>query len=173
MARARIANRYQILSSEADDDPMDDGQLPPSDPPDHSASDSDSDPTTPIQQMPALTSLLGVHADTLNSSPATTKRVYRAPRSSSVPPQESPIAVDMRSEHPVSDDIIFTPRKEKQILRERAEAQRQQSRTLNRTAKVRVPWKWSGRKPSCRRRCRRNWQRKRSGFDNARSSTNF
>ncbi|KAJ6564025.1 hypothetical protein B0H19DRAFT_1067626 [Mycena capillaripes] len=135
MARARIANRYQILSSEADDDPMDDGQLPPSDPPDHSASDSDSDATTPIQQMPALTSLLGVHMDTLDSSPATMKRVYRAARSSSVPPQESPIVVDMRSEHPVSDVIIFTPRKEKQILRERAEAQRQRSRVVNRTAK--------------------------------------
>ncbi|KAJ6584712.1 hypothetical protein B0H19DRAFT_1059083 [Mycena capillaripes] len=135
MACARIANRYQILSSEADDGPMDDGQLPPSDPPDHSASDSDSDATTPIQQMPALTSLLGVHMDALDSSPATTKRVYRTARSSSVPPQESPIVVDMRSEHPVSDNIIFTPRKEKQILRERAEAQRQRSRVVNRTVK--------------------------------------
>ncbi|KAJ7016173.1 hypothetical protein C8F04DRAFT_1282418 [Mycena alexandri] len=103
----RAANRYTILSSDADDPPDDnDDHLPPSDEPEHSGeSGSDSESDTPIRPLPALTSLL---APLPNSSP---------------PP------------HPTSDDILFTPRTEKHLLRQRTEQQRQASRLENRTQK--------------------------------------
>ncbi|KAJ7753253.1 hypothetical protein B0H16DRAFT_1723284 [Mycena metata] len=132
----RAANRYIIRSSDADDPPDDnDDQPPPSDEPDHSGesdSHSGSGSDTPIRPLPALTSLLAPLPD---SSPVPVKRVHRGHRGSSVPPQDSPLDVDIRAEHPTSDDILFTPRTEKHLLCERAEKQCQASRGENRTQK--------------------------------------
>ncbi|KAJ7696634.1 hypothetical protein B0H14DRAFT_2650164 [Mycena olivaceomarginata] len=136
---SRLAsNRYTILSSDADD-PPDDDQLPPSDESEHSSDDSGSD--TPIMRpLPTLTSLLAPNANTspilIDSSPPPVRRICRGHRSSSVPPQDSPLDVDIRAEHPTSDDILFTPRTEKNLLRQRREAQRQASRRENRVQKV-------------------------------------
>ncbi|KAK7013469.1 hypothetical protein R3P38DRAFT_3206790 [Favolaschia claudopus] len=125
MMRQKRSNRWTILSSEIDTDVE---VLPPSDPPDPLSSDSETEEATPTEKMPALTSLLGIES----SAPQLRQRQ----RGSSVPPQNSPDDVDISAEHPTSDDIIFTPRKERLILRQRAEQQRQKSRLLNREQKV-------------------------------------
>jgi hypothetical protein len=115
--------------------------LPPSDPPDHSASDSESGQNTPIPRMPALTSLLGAAEPTdfesESSPPPASPRTRPSLRGSSVPPQDPPSEVDILAEHPTSDDL-WSPRKESLYLRERREAQRQQSRVANRAAQVRL-----------------------------------
>ncbi|KAJ7710126.1 hypothetical protein B0H14DRAFT_2646182 [Mycena olivaceomarginata] len=143
MSRGRPGNRWTIFSSDIDNDEPEDDNLPPSDPPDRSENDSsESDTETPIQRMPALTSLLGAVNDTdsapaLDSSPPPPAPNHRSShRGSSVPPADSPDDIDLRTEHPTSDDILWTPRTEKQFLRQRAEVQRQQSRVANRAERV-------------------------------------
>jgi hypothetical protein len=137
MSHGRTYSRYTILSSDIDNDDTEDGALPPSDLSDQSESESESGQHVPIRRMPALTSLLEA-ADNMDpllesSPPPATPDVLPAHRRSSVPPQDSPDDVDIRAEHPTSDDILWTPRTEKKILRQRVEAQRQQSRVANRT----------------------------------------
>ncbi|KAK7033871.1 hypothetical protein R3P38DRAFT_3186109 [Favolaschia claudopus] len=128
----RRSNRWTVLSSEIEEE--EEEKLPPSDPPDPCSSDSESE-TTPTTKLPSLTSLLGI-------DPSAGARLLErgSPRSkhrgSSVPPQDSPDDVDIRAEHPTSDDIIFTPRTERRFLRQRAEQQRQRQRLLNREEKA-------------------------------------
>ncbi|KAF7372276.1 hypothetical protein MVEN_00087300 [Mycena venus] len=125
MSRGRLGNRWTVFSSDIDNDEPADDQLPPSDPPDRSENDSsESDgQETPIQPMPALTSLLGVTNDTesapaLDSSTSPPAPIHRpSHRGSSVPPADSPDDIDLRTEHPTSDDILWSPRKEALILR--------------------------------------------------------
>ncbi|KAF8155239.1 hypothetical protein K438DRAFT_1777780 [Mycena galopus ATCC 62051] len=132
---AVLGNPWTILSSE-NDEPAED-ELPPSDPPEESESDSESGQETPISQMPALTSLLGAanNMDTSRASVLKT-RSRQSLRGSSVPPQDSPDDVDVRAEHPTSNDTPFTPRKEKRILQQRWQTQRLQTRVQNRAEKV-------------------------------------
>ncbi|KAK7049041.1 hypothetical protein R3P38DRAFT_3307636 [Favolaschia claudopus] len=103
-------------------------------PPNPCSSDSESE-TTPTTKLPSLTSLLGI-----DSSAGARLLERGSPRSkhrgSSVPSQDSPDDVDIRAEHPTSDDIIFTPRTERRFLRQRAEQQRQRQRLLNREEKI-------------------------------------
>ncbi|KAK7029753.1 hypothetical protein R3P38DRAFT_3188615 [Favolaschia claudopus] len=125
------SNRWTILSSEIEEE---DDKLPPSDPPDPSSSDSESESEAP-SKLPSLTSVLGI-APPVTARPLARQSPPRQLRGSSVPPQDSPDDVDLRAEHPTSDDILFTPRTEKKFLRERAEQQRQRQRLLNREQKA-------------------------------------
>ncbi|KAK7027796.1 hypothetical protein R3P38DRAFT_3315316 [Favolaschia claudopus] len=122
------------MKTERQRDPNSDLQnegLPPSDPPDPSSSDSESEHSMAMPKMPALTTVLGISsASHPNLGPPKQRR------GSSVPPQDSPDDVDIRAEHPTSDDILYTPRKERLILRQRAEQQRQKTRLLKREQKL-------------------------------------
>ncbi|KAK7007004.1 hypothetical protein R3P38DRAFT_3599287 [Favolaschia claudopus] len=128
MMRQRRSNRWTVLSSEIE---TENEGLPPSDPPDPSSSDSESEHSMAMPKMPALTTVLGISSDSHPNLGPPKQR-----RGSSVPPQDSPDDVDIRAEHPTSDDIIYTPRKERLILRQRAEQQRQKTRLLKREQKL-------------------------------------
>ncbi|KAK6991557.1 hypothetical protein R3P38DRAFT_3331712 [Favolaschia claudopus] len=128
MMRQRRSNRWTVLSSEIE---TENEGLPPSDPPDPSSSDSESEHSMAMPKMPALTTVLGISsASHANLGPPKQRR------GSSVPPQDSPDDVDIRAEHPTSDDILYTPRKERLILRQRAEQQRQKTRLSKREQKL-------------------------------------
>ncbi|KAJ7815513.1 hypothetical protein B0H14DRAFT_2603398 [Mycena olivaceomarginata] len=113
--------------------------------------------------MPALTSLLEA-ADNMDpllesSPPPATPDVLPAHRGSSVPPQDSPDDVDIRAEHPTSDDILWTPQTEKKILHQRVEAQCQQSHVSNCTE-----WSRRGRRLSGGRDRQPSWRRRRTEY---------
>ncbi|KAK6984118.1 hypothetical protein R3P38DRAFT_3333003 [Favolaschia claudopus] len=102
-------NRWTVLSSEIE---TENEGLPPSDPPDPSSSDSESEHSMAMPKMPALTTVLGISsASHANLGPPKQRR------GSSVPPQDSP------------DD-------ERLILRQRAEQQRQKTRLSKREQKL-------------------------------------
>ncbi|KAJ7878225.1 hypothetical protein B0H13DRAFT_1892776 [Mycena leptocephala] len=142
----RPANRYTVLSSDAaepDEPDNADSTLPPSDPPEPdsgSNSGSESGMQTPVPHLPALLPFLRAAVDAvspLSSSPwQRGRRIHRAPpsepasppRRSSEPPIESPrVIVQDPEEHVTSDDIMWTPRREKQILTQRAQLKRQET----------------------------------------------
>ncbi|KAF7345541.1 hypothetical protein MVEN_01572800 [Mycena venus] len=139
-----LGNRWTVFSSDIDNDEPADDQLPPSDPPDRSENDSsESDgQETPIQSMPALTSLLGITNDTesapaLDSSSSPPAPIHRPSHcGSSVPPADSPDNIDLHTEHPTSNDILWSPQKEALILCQWREVQCQQSRVTNRVERA-------------------------------------
>ncbi|KAJ7729132.1 hypothetical protein B0H14DRAFT_2640513 [Mycena olivaceomarginata] len=103
--------------------------LPPSDPPEpDSASNSESGMQTPIppSRLPALLPFLRAAVDAVSPPPSSPwqrgRRIHRALpsesesslRRSSEPPRESPrVFVHDPEEHVTSDDIMWTPRREK------------------------------------------------------------
>ncbi|KAF8134695.1 hypothetical protein K438DRAFT_2126551 [Mycena galopus ATCC 62051] len=128
------SNCWAVLSSDIEEDKLGEGLLLPSDPPDDAASDSDSEAgqDTPIRWIPALLSRFE-NMETLQESAPSAVRQHLRPLqcSSSLPPQDLPDDFHVRSEYPTSDNILLTPRTEKNLLLSRREALCQQSQLSN------------------------------------------
>ncbi|KAF7343799.1 hypothetical protein MSAN_01960900 [Mycena sanguinolenta] len=130
MALRTGQNRFTVLSSDPGEEDntigMADNTLPPSDPPEYDSDSSDGF-RTPIYQMPSLLPLLSQgHGDSSPGrssptphTPQQPRRLFRRPRSSSLPPMDSPrIPVDVSSPPKASDDSIFSPGAERRTKRQ-------------------------------------------------------